>query len=525
MSDDNSRKFYDLSRELDKLLIRFPQESELMEFKQNLYRRRTAGTERGKDASDKQAAALKKFGTYISALANAAALKGVPKAYLIIGVDDHGTITGTDFSIYDRVSNQDLIQWLSQHLSSNASFYFDEFCYRPQAGEIDPGPSRKIVLLTVAAAVAYPVAWDKVRYFRKGSAVKILADFPTDEAQLWSNLKGGSYGLQIAKAGLSGEEVEDLLNIQQYFALLRQPMPKTIEERMRSLEQERMVRTDGRKWSITNAGALLLARDLNQFDQLSYKCVKMVWYSTNSKAADSSAELWPEGYASGCAKLLERIAKVYPRMEHICSDGIRRERPYFSWIALREVVVNAMVHQVLDIPAGPMIEAFPAKLVITSYGAPFVRPSRFIDLMAPWRNPDLAGFMIRAGLCESRGSGIDKAVMDTEQLHQAPMLIEDLPNDAVRVTLYPEKDFSEMDLQERLRACYQHCCLCREHGENMTNSSLRERFNLPAARSNTVAISKLLQEAVRLKMIAPADPNSAQKNRSYVPAWALAEGS
>jgi ATP-dependent DNA helicase RecG len=76
-----------------------------------------------------------------------------------------------------------------------------------------------------------------------------------------------------------------------------------------------------------------------------------------------------------------------------------------------------------------------------------------------------------------------------------------------------------MDKPDRIRACYQHCCLRYVLREEMTNQSLRERFKLPAEKM--VAISQTISTTLDAGMIKIADPaQSAPRYRSYLPFWA-----
>jgi ATP-dependent DNA helicase RecG len=86
------------------------------------------------------------------------------------------------------------------------------------------------------------------------------------------------------------------------------------------------------------------------------------------------------------------------------------------------------------------------------------------------------------------------------------------------VLLAPRK-FEDMDRNDRIRACYQHCCLCYVLHGKMTNQSIRERFKLPeeksASASQTIAATL---EAGKIKLADPA--KTAPRYRSYLPFWA-----
>ena len=79
--------------------------------------------------------------------------------------------------------------------------------------------------------------------------------------------------------------------------------------------------------------------------------------------------------------------------------------------AFYNLVANVIIHQDLTITgAAPMIEIFSNRLEITNPGAPIVDVIRFLDTPPRSRNELMAAFMRRIGICEERGSGIDKVV-------------------------------------------------------------------------------------------------------------------
>jgi predicted HTH transcriptional regulator len=55
-------------------------------------------------------------------------------------------------------------------------------------------------------------------------------------------------------------------------------------------------------------------------------------------------------------------------------------------------------------------------------------------------------------------------------------------------------------------------------GNQITNSSLRERFGL--GESASASISRLIKEAVEQGMIKPFDPTTAPRYMKYIPSWA-----
>ena len=69
-------------------------------------------------------------------------------------------------------------------------------------------------------------------------------------------------------------------------------------------------------------------------------------------------------------------------------------------------------------------------------------------------------------ICEEKGSGIDKVIKSVE-LYQlpAPNFLE--YDNGTKVIVYSYKKLSEMDRDDKLRACYQHACLQYVSGEKI----------------------------------------------------------
>ena len=85
--------------------------------------------------------------------------------------------------------------------------------------------------------------------------------------------------------------------------------------------------------------------------------------------------------------------------------------------------------------------------------------------------------MRRIGVCEERGSGVDKVVFETE-LYQLPAPVFEVTGEHTRAVLFAHKALNDMDKSDKVRACYLHACLKYVNREYMTNSSLRDRFGI-----------------------------------------------
>jgi predicted HTH transcriptional regulator len=151
---------------------------------------------------------------------------------------------------------------------------------------------------------------------------------------------------------------------------------------------------------------------------------------------------------------------------------------------------------------------------ITNPGIPLVETERFLDNPPRSRNEALASFLRRAGMCEERGSGIDKAVFQTE-LFQLPAPLFEVTEEHTRARLFAPKPFRDMGKNDRVRACYLHACLKYVNREYMTNTALRERFGIDP--KNSALASRIIRDAVEQGLIHLSDPDSSRKYSKYVP--------
>ena len=142
---------------------------------------------------------------------------------------------------------------------------------------------------------------------------------------------------------------------------------------------------------------------------------------------------------------------------------------------------------------------------------------RFIDGYQS-RNERLADLMRRMGICEEKSSGIDRVVHAAE-VYQLPAPDFRAAHRRTIVTIYGPKDFEEMDREDRVRACYQHCVLKWVISEQMTNQTLRERFNLPESKS--AIASQIIGATIEAGMVKLDEKvGSSRKYARYLPFWA-----
>ena len=88
-----------------------------------------------------------------------------------------------------------------------------------------------------------------------------------------------------------------------------------------------------------------------------------------------------------------------------------------------------------------------------------------------------------------------------------------------KVVLYAPMLFNDMEKRDRIRACYQHCCLRYLANEKMTNQSLRDRFMIEE--HNASIASRIISDTLDNDLIKKEDPDSkSRKFPKYIPFWA-----
>lgn len=451
------------------------------------------------------------IGEYISALANAAALLGKQSAYMVWGVeDDSHDIVGTPFEpSAARHKQQELESWLLQKTSPKIHFRFFEFT----AANDQP-----VVILEIQAASHTPVRFDGMEYIRVGSYKKKLREFPEKERALWRVFDRVPFEQQRAAENLNAEAVLKLLDYPAYFDLTDQPLPEGREGILAALKADRLIqRSDSGQWHITHLWATLFARRLQDFQTLGRKAVRLIQYKGNSKLETTRELEGTRGYAVGFEGLIDYLKTLLPSNEEI-GKAFREEVPMYPELALRELVANAIIHQDFNLTGtGPVIELFASRLEITNPGVPLMDTQRFLDSPPQSRNEALASFMRRIGICEERGSGVDKVVAQTE-IYQLPAPIFEQTDQHTRVVLFAYRDYKEMEAEDRIRACYQHCCLRYVNRESMNNTSLRARFNIDEG--NSAIASRIIKQTIEAGLIRLYDPKANRKAYRYVPYWA-----
>ena len=326
-----------------------------------------------------------------------------------------------------------------------------------------------------------------------------------------------SFEERIAIRNQRVEDVLQLIDTRKIFELLKRQYPSTPEGVLALLEEYGLCIQENRGYAITNLGAILFANNFIQFPSLRNRSVIVRRYNGNNNRQLLLEQVGIKGYAIGLEGLISFIMSN-TSTEYI-EGAVRQELNNYPKVAIREFVANALVHQDFAITGMPLtIEIFNNRLVITNPGYSLNDVNRLIDLPPHSRNERMAQLMLQLGLCERRGSGIDRAVDAIEKMLLPAYKAENGP-DFTRITLYPQKKISEMTREERIAACYQHCCLMYADSTPMNNQSVRERFGLNKNQS-TIA-SHIIADTVAQGLIKSSNPDSdSRKFVTYLPFYA-----
>lgn len=325
---------------------------------------------------------------------------------------------------------------------------------------------------------------------------------------------------ELEARGCVASEALEELDHEKLFQLLGMPKGESTDSVLEQMVNQKLVYRRNGRFSMTNLGAVATARDLTRFPGKERFPVRVIKYRGPSRVEAESEKEFSQGYGVGFQELIRHVMSQLPTSE-IIRDALRHNVPIYPEITVRELVANALIHRdCLLTGMNPMVEIFSDRMEISNPGAllPTLKIERLIDAAPESRNELLAAFMRRMGICEERGSGIDKALLAVEMYGLPPVEFINGPN-FFKAILYSPRKFHQMSYEERLRACYQHCCLKHVSQAPMTNATFRRRLGLKDAQ---YALAwRVMDAAIQAHLIKYRDPRSrSKKYAAYIPYWA-----
>jgi predicted HTH transcriptional regulator len=448
---------------------------------------------------------------YISGISNAATLCDKPKGYLIWGINNEThEITGTDFEYYKaKKGNEELEAWLAKMINPYINFRFYEI----------PFDNLKVVLLEIPCAETEPTKFGATAYIRIGANLKPLVGYKDKEKKLWQQFETTPYELRIAATNLSEDDVVMLLDYPKYYDKLDLPIPKNRERVLGDLAKEKFIkRNDAANWDVTNLGALMIAKDFKNFDNLARKTVRVIWYKNDNRLEAFREKEFVGGYSVSHDDVVEYIMTIIPQ-EEVIVGAVRKTILRFPEIAIHELLANMVIHQALEQRGtNPMVEVFSDRIEFSNAGAPLVSIERIIDTVPVSRNENIAGFMHKCGICEERGSGFDKIIDATSKNAMLAPRIENQNNQFTKVVLFARVPFDITTKQDRIRTCYMQACFAYINFGSIGNADIRKIFTI--GDDESYKSSRVIKDTVEVGLIKPIDENTAPRYMKYIPYWA-----
>ena len=318
---------------------------------------------------------------------------------------------------------------------------------------------RVLILHIPRSVVGHPTSYEGRYWMRSGES---LAPMSPERLRELLNEGAPSYLDENEPGTHSWDEIKLLPAVERYYELIGSRMPGEETQIRDFLRMHFVERTafDASLFYIRRLGAITLARSLNDFPDVEHHTIRVMRLRGTSITDMVFDRTYSKGYAVVFDDVIDQINALLPVNEDF-ADGLRDEHRDFSLVAVREIVVNACVHQ---------------------------------DFM--------------------EHGGIDRALENIEkQQTDAPEFIVKTRSTTVELR---KGRFEDMGMKERVNAAYLHCCLQTAKGGFLTNSSLRERFGLSKAK--TAVASQVIAAAVDAGLIFldPATKGSRRTAR-YLP--------
>ncbi len=345
-----------------------------------------------------------------------------------------------------------------------------------------------------------------------------MKEFPTIERSIWASPEPADFESGIAVRELSLDSLLNWIDAVSFFRLIGAPLPDDEHEILQTLAIHELIKpAAAESWSITNPGAILLANRLEEFHSLKHKAPRLICYQGNDRIQIKQRLTSGRGYASGFEEFINAVFDALSS-EDTSEDAGKRPTAGMSELAVRELVTNALMHQDFSKPAaGPLIEVFEDRVEISNSGLPMVDTHRLVNAPSSTRNLKIASLMQEMGLTAGSGCGWQRIVSEAER-YQMPAPLVETEGDTTRIVLFASRPLTQMDYLTRIRSVYFHACLKFANREHLTNSSLRDRFDIE--HKNSAIASRLIKEAVEANAIAPYQAEIGRKHMRYVPYWA-----
>ena len=325
------------------------------------------------------------LGVYISALSNVATLQGRENGYFVWGIENNThRVVGSTFDFHQDVRNEPLKHFLARQVIPDIGFRFDEVLYQ----------GKRLVVMTVPAAVKMPTVFDGARYIRIGSSKENLMKYPEYESQLFHVLRNG-----MPTVSNTESEYQELT----FNKLFLYFETKGVKLNRRTFKKNLgLLTTDGKY----NLLAQLLSDDCHLPIRFG------VFAGTNKASSMYSVKEF--GYTCILYSLDQvldygRLLNI-PQADERDRQTVRKEVPLFSASAFEEAVINAFVHNRWLDGNAPMFTAYQDRIEILSRGSlpPKQTMEGFFAGESVPVNQALSDVFIKLHITEHTGRGVPR---------------------------------------------------------------------------------------------------------------------
>lgn len=129
----------------------------------------------------------------------------------------------------------------------------------------------------------------------------------------------------------SSQDVVQLLDTQTFFDLLGLPYPTDQAGVLTRLLDERLIERSATGFNILRIGALLLAKNMRQFSDISRKTARVIVYAEDSKMKTVSDVTGEKGYAVGFTSLVQYVMGKLPQNEVIEGPSAKKSSCCPKW--------------------------------------------------------------------------------------------------------------------------------------------------------------------------------------------------
>lgn len=312
-----------------------------------------------------------------------------------------------------------------------------------------------------------PISYQGKYYYRSGSTKQILQGTALNDFLMRKS--GKTWDVILEPQATIDDLSEKTINTFKQGAISSQRLPSisadTMEEVLRNLRLQK-------KGKLKRAAILLFGEDPRDFYPTAY--IKI------GKFGISDSELLSQEIVDGnIIELADRVMEILDKKyitATISYKGLQRqERPEYPPLAIREILLNALVHRTY-VQAPVQISLYKDKMMVWNEGSlPSGLTIENLKEKHPSlpKNPILAEVCFKGGLIEAWGRGIPKVIEECKKWELPEPKIE-LMGGGIAITLYKNKytkDYLDsLDLSDRQLRALDYI---KEHGQ-ITNSIYQE---------------------------------------------------